>query len=179
MECEYITTFADYKAAQKLYLRHRPSARRRFLGWMYGLPIITLLLVVATWHESGLENSEGFGLAAWLTFCAAMATLFVVVLRPWNLRRCFRKMRKASGLTGDTPTRFTFDANGVVSAVPNRSEGRFFWTAIEDFAEDSSIALLFIGKKRFLFVPKRAMNEPEWEALRQTVRAKLGATYAD
>ena len=178
MECEYITTFADYKAAQKLYFRHRPSARRRFLGWMYGLPIITLLLLVETCHEAGLENSEGVALAAWLTFCAGMATLFFVVLRPWNLRRCFRKMCKALGLTGDTPTRFTFDADGVVSAIPNRSEGRFFWAAIEDFAEDSSVVLLFIAKKRFLFVPKRAMNEPEWEALRQMVRAKLGATHA-
>jgi hypothetical protein len=168
----YISTFDDFKAAQALHLKHNIGARSRYWGWMIGLPAFTLLLALATWHESTLPSTSGFGLAAWLTFCSAVATIRVVLLRPWNLRRCFRKARKLSGLNTDVPTKITFDHDGITSGIPGRSEGRFFWTAFHGFAEDSRLVLLYISPKRFLFIPKRAMDEEHWQALRQAAQAR-------
>ncbi len=169
---EYITTFADYKAAQTLFLKYRRDARTRYYFWMFGLPIATVLGLLSMWHESKLNDNASFGLAAWLTFCAAVGTVSIVILRPWNLRRCFKKLRNASGLTETTTSVFSFDESVVISAIKGRSEGRFYWTAIQGFAEDSAIALLFISKKRFLFIPKRAMTDQQWESLRQLVSEK-------
>src|ERR1700722_13957525 len=124
MSYDYISTFEDYKAAQKLYLRSRPKARIRLLGWMYGLPVVTAMLVFILWHSSLASDSSGFGALAWLTAACFFMTVQIVVLRPWNVRRCYKKLRKTSGLTDSTTIRFEFDDNGVVSGIPGRSEGR-------------------------------------------------------
>jgi hypothetical protein len=172
MSCDYISTFEDYKKAQKLYLRYRNNARMRLLAWMYGLPIATVCLALLTWHLSSTSSTSGFSLLGWLTLCCFGATVQVVVLRPWNLRRCYNKMRRIAGMNEQTPTRFDFDDNGVISGVPNRSEVRFFWNAIQDFAEDEHVALLFISKKRFLFIPKRVMAAEQWDQLRSLITIK-------
>jgi len=57
----------------------------------------------------------------------------------------------------------------VISAIPNRSEGRFFWSAIQDYAEDDKIALLFIQKKKFLFIPKHALPDAAWRELKANI----------
>ena len=146
---------------------------------MYGLPFTTVLLALAAWRESKLNDAAGLNLALWLTFCAAGATFAVVILRPFNLRRCYRKMRNASGIAPNGSVRFSFDESGVTSSVVGRSEGRFYWNAIQDFAEDDRLALLFIGKKHFLYIPKRAMNEEGWKSLRAMVQVKSGIVDAN
>jgi hypothetical protein len=168
----YISVFDDYKAAQRLHLKHSPGARARFLGWMIGLPTFTVVFAIATWHESSSATNSGFALAAWLTFCSAVGTFFVVFLRPWNIRRCFRKMRSQSGLGIEVPITVAFDEDAVTYSVPGRQEGRFFWAALQGFAEDSQIALIYIAPKRFLFFPKRALEEKEWDAVREVARNK-------
>ena len=64
------------------------------------------------------------------------------------------------------PVTFQFDEQQLISARPGSSEGRFQWNAIEDYAEDERLAILYVQRKLFLFVPKRAMDEAEWERLR-------------
>lgn len=173
MSYDYISTFDDYKAAQKLYLRSRPKARIRLLGWMYGLPVATAVLVFILWRGSRGSDWSGFSILTWLTVVCFFLTVQVVVLRPWNLRRCYKRLRKVSGLTDSTTIRFEFDDNGVVSGIAGRSEGRFFWSGIQDFVENDKIALLFIGSKRFLYIPKRAMADEQWTQLRSLAAEKI------
>lgn len=172
MNGEYISTFEDFKAAQKLHLKHNRAARVRFWTWMIGAPVFTLLCAIGMLHESYAARSDGFGLAAWLTFCGFVMTISVVVLRPWNLRRCFRRMRIRSGLAEQIRVRITFDEESVTSAIPERSEGRFLWTALRGFVENSHLTLLYISPKQFLFIPKRAMDDQSWDAMRAAARGK-------
>ena len=162
----YTATYADFLNAQRLY---RTSSRRAFwafLAWTYLVPAVTAGLCLgalqAHRHRSPYAAAlVGFAAAGlWLTFVS-------VVLRPLTWRRAFRKLL----LPGETQmnSEFSFDDNGVFTGITSRSEARFFWNSILRYAENSEIALLFIRKKLFLFVPKRAMDEPEWKRLRALV----------
>jgi uncharacterized membrane protein YhdT len=173
MTFEYISTFGDYKAAQDLYLRHRKAARFRFLFWMIGLPVGTVILWCLAVYDARHYSSQSFELASWLAFCCTALMIWVVLLRPWTLRRCFKKMKRLGGISNENPVRFTFDDAGVTSTVVGRSEARFFWSAIQGFAEDASIALIFISEKRFLFIPKRAMDDVGWDQFHAIIRANL------
>ena len=164
MDHDYIIEYKDFLNAQKLYLKHKRGANLRLKAWLYGLPAITLLLLITDLHafmtnQAGmtaiLSGFAGFGL--WMT-------LIIVGLRPWKLRRFYRKLLPP-GEKKLMHARFSFSAEGVISSVPGRSEGRFYWSAIQDFAEDEKMALLFFDKKKFLFIPKRAMAPSDWDNL--------------
>jgi hypothetical protein len=167
---EYISSFEDYRAAQKLYLRHRKDARVRLLAWMIGVPIFTVVCFSLGLWERSSANPGFYIMTMGLAGAGLAMTISAVVLRPWNLRRSYRKSRKASGLEVENKIAFSFDEEGVTSTVIGRSEGRFFWNAINDYVEDDAIALIFIGKKRFLYIPKRALDEEDWQDLRTAIR---------
>ena len=54
----------------------------------------------------------------------------------------------------------------LISRRPCLSEGRFQRAGILAFVEDEHIALLFVRKKLFLPVPRRALNAEGWAELR-------------
>ena len=60
----------------------------------------------------------------------------------------------------------------MISRIPSKSEGHFERGAIVNFAEDDAIALFYLGKKKFLFVPKSALPSEGWTELRQWIGTK-------
>jgi hypothetical protein len=101
-------------------------------------------------------------LIAWLTFAFPLARLL-------QLRRCYRIM-----FPKGVPkvARLTVNDEQVITAIPDRNEGRFYWRGIQDHAEDKNGMILFVQKKRFLIVPHHALTEAQWEELRGLVAAK-------
>jgi hypothetical protein len=61
----------------------------------------------------------------------------------------------------------------VISAIPDRNEGRFYWKSIVDHAEAKSGMILFVSKKQYLLLPHHALNEAQWAELRALIAAKL------
>jgi uncharacterized membrane protein YhiD involved in acid resistance len=174
---DYTTTFEDYRAAQALYLRSRRWPGLRYKLWMYGLPTAAIVLTsCALWelYRGQPSSVAGFGGAA---VYAIIMTIVVVFLRPWNLKRLYKKQRKTAGVEALNAVRFSFDESLVRSGYPGRSEGQFSWDAIGDYAEDKEIFLIFISKKMFLYIPKRAMADEQWNELRDMLQAK-GKEYA-
>lgn len=100
---------------------------------------------------------------------AAAVGLYAAVLLPlarWNQIRVLWNRTQPKKYRGQ-PVTFQFDQEQVISARPGSSEGRFLWGAIEDYAEDERLVLLYVQRKLFLFIPKRAMDETEWARLRE------------
>jgi hypothetical protein len=175
---DYVLDYQDYRKAQKLYFRHRRAAGLRLGLWLYVMPALALSLVIADLYlrHVGRANPSDPLLAP--TFFFVWMSVWVVALRPWHLRRCYKKLLPP-GQKKLIPAEFSFDDQGVVSSIPGRSEGRFFWAGILDYAEDEEMALLFIRKKNFLFVPKRAMDQVAWEYLRaQLQQHRIGKALA-
>lgn len=166
---EYVMSFEDFRNAQLLYHRHRRAAGLRLRLWLYGLPVITLGLIAADVYLRHTREPDAYDPLLGPTLFFSVMTFWIVGLRRWQLRRCFKKILPP-GQTKEALIRFDFDDQGVLSSIPGKSEGRYFWNSILDYVEDDQMALLFVRKKLFLFVPKRAMDSPTWERLRAYVR---------
>jgi hypothetical protein len=171
MTVEYTTSFEDYKAAQTLYLRARRWPGFRFKLLMYGLPALSVLFIAGAIWNICKHNARSGGVFSGLAAYAVILTVVVVVLRPMNLRRLYRKRRKIAGVEKLDTVFFGFDEEFIRSGYPGRSEGQFRWDAVVEYAEDHKIFLIFISKKMFIYVPKRAMADDQWQSLRDYFRA--------
>ncbi len=161
---EYISTKQDFVDAQRLHRKNRPRAAANYWLWYAVIPIASALYLIyfaVRWftHPRAVTGNA--------IFWAAVALYLAVVLtfaRWWQMRKLWNQAQPAK--YRGKPVTFQFDPEMVISARPGESEGRFYWSAIEDYAEDDRLALIYVRHKLFLFIPKRAMDESEWERLR-------------
>ena len=160
----YVITTADYNDAQRLHRRNRPRAAFTYYFWFWFLPGISIAFLAFTLVVIAIHGL----LAAGRYMPAAGVALYLALLLPfclWNARRKAMNNLQPKSRRGQ-PVTVQFDNDQIISAIPGISDGRFFWSAIEDYAEDERMALLYVRKKLFLFIPKRAMDEAEWQRLR-------------
>ena len=168
MVYEYVTTYQTYMDAQRLYLRHRPWAAARYYLFVWALPIGGLFATVP--FLLGLlthDRSDSMATYAGIAAAGAWFALFIPLTRWFSVRRAWRSTvpKEREG----NPVTIEFTADEVISTIPGQSQGRFFWPAILDFAQNDRITLLFIRKKLFLFIPTPAIPPEQWTE----VRAKL------
>jgi hypothetical protein len=173
MTFEYVLTYRDYIDAQKLYIRHRRMAAVKYYLWIWVVPIFGLCATIPFLH--GLithSTSEFMGAYAGVAAGGAWFVLFIPLMRWYSLRRCWKAMipRERRG----KPVMLEFTDDMVISAIPGQSEGRFFWTAIQDFAQDERITLIYVRKKNFLFVPTQAVPPEHWTTVRSRLTSVLG-----
>jgi hypothetical protein len=169
MAHRYELTFQDFKNAQRLYRAHRPWARFWLGFWLIGAPVIgLLLLVIGLMAHSRSLGPLLYPIAGWFLFMGIFQHLY----RPFQLRKIYKRSLPDGQKTADVE--FSFGEEGVRSAILGRSEGRFNWSAIQDYAEDDTLSLIFVKKKLFLYIPKRAMPAEEWDDLRRYVHMKTG-----
>ncbi len=161
---EYLATKRDFLDAQRLHRRNRPWTA--ILYWLvyWILPLAgacCTLYAASLWAKEGLRAVGG-----WMGPGVIGAYLALVLpLARWNqLRRLWNNAQPKK--YRDIPLLLQFDDEQLVSGRPGESEGRFFWIAFEDYAEDEKLALLYLRRKLFLFIPKRAMPAAEWARLR-------------
>jgi hypothetical protein len=176
---EYGLKYQNYKDAQKLYIRHSKRAALYYYFFIWVLPILGCLLAI-------------FGLAAlfeigpvWVRYFRGLYVvglwfaLFIPIMRIFTVRRCWKQLvppnTPGKGMKAEIHVTLEFNAEQFISAIPGRSEGRFFWSAVQDFAEDVKIALIFIHKKRFIFIPKPALPEAAWSELRVLITNRTKA----
>jgi len=90
-------------------------------------------------------------------------------MRIYGIRKCWKRLLPESAkksVRTDISVALEMTPEQIISILPGRSEGRFFWSVIVDYAEDGRLALVYIKKKQFLFIPRRAMDEVGWAELR-------------
>jgi hypothetical protein len=164
MTYEYVLTLADFKAAQRLFMRQTLWRRINGFLWIVILPIVGalslgLLLYDVIFRHFKYPASIG-GILAGLAWFG----LYLAIMRPITIRRIFKQLSPGGGLEHSVSHELT--ENEFISRIAGRSEGRFLPAAFYGFAEDEQIAILLVSKKKFLFVPKRAMPEEAWAELR-------------
>jgi len=169
--------YQDYLDAQKLYRKHRWKAAVSYYAFIWALPILGLLAgfpLLATFlgYHSPLTRSFApiSGVGLWFA-------IYIPLMRIYSIRKCWRlllpeHMKKST--KSEIAVALEMTPEQLISVIPGKSEGRFFWPGILDFAEDDKLALIFIKRKLFIFVPHRAMDEAGWSEL----RARFGASRA-
>jgi hypothetical protein len=73
------------------------------------------------------------------------------ILRPLQLRSAYK--RWSAEHEGKTIF-IEIDGDTLVSGQEGRSEGRFYRASVCNCAEDENVLLLFLNKKKFLYLPK-------------------------
>jgi hypothetical protein len=157
----YTLNFADYKAAQRLHVRQKLSRRVIYAFFYIAVPILAVLgslyFIFGGLSETADLHSSFqivLGVLIWLA-------IFVPLMRFINLRRGFKLIVPREYRNRNIEVEI--DEQSVVSRVPGMSEGKFFWMAIVGYAQNEQITLLYVAKKRFLFIPTRAFS-PEQRA---------------
>ena len=167
IEAEYTITYTDYKNAQRLYLKRRPAAMIGYVLLVWILPIFGVSMALALWFRIYFGRGPGDQAGVMVSY------LWLIVVFPlirWlRLRRGYRNLF-AKG--APRVVRLSADEDQVVSTIPDRCEGRFYWKTIEDSAEDKNGMILFVHQKQFLVVPHHALTQAQWEELRGLVAAK-------
>jgi len=169
MRYEYTLVYQDYLDAQKLYRKHRWRAAATYYVFIWVLPILGLLgsfPLIATFlgYNSYLTRSLApiSGIGLWLA-------LYFPLMRIYSIRKCWKLLLPEhieKSTKSEIVVALEITPEQLISVIPGKSEGRFFWSGILDFVEDEQLALIFIKKKLFIFIPHRAMDEAGWSELR-------------
>ncbi len=160
---EYVLQKTDFLHAQKLYRRNRPKAAWSYWIYVWVCPALGWLAIALTLVGLTTNNPNLVTLVAPFAVGGLVFVIFVPIHRWFQLRRAWRSCVPTS-LRGK-PVTLQFDETQLISAIPGRSEGRFFWTAVLDFVEDKQLALIFVREKYFLFIPKSALAESVWDQI--------------
>ena len=162
---QYVLRKTDFLDAQRLYRKHSLRAALSHYLWIWAVPISGLCVVLATLAAVITPREDLIRELGPAAAVGAWFALFIPTMRWWQIRKLWKASLDA-GADGK-PVTLQFDNEQLISAIPGKSEGRFFWTALVDYAEDDRLAMLFIRKKHFLYVPKYALPETAWAQIRE------------
>lgn len=152
MKLAYTLTLADYKAAQRLHIRRKIT--RRVLFYLY--PIMTAIASIGALFGLICGNVVLSEIFLPLVAGGLACSICVEIGRFYGIRKCFKQLFHPART--DRNSSLDIDDERIVSAVPGVSEGKFFWSAILEFAQDEKITLLYVAEKRFLFFPTSALS---------------------
>jgi len=161
---EYVLQKKDFINAQRLHLKHNRSAALSYYFWIWLVPILGVVVALFEWTAYLLHNEIMMRTLAPVAGAGLWLAIFLPFMRWWNVRRCWKASSET--IDGGKPVTLQFNDELLISTIPGKSEGRFFWTGLIDFAEDDRLALLYIRKKQFLYVPKSALPEEAWVRVR-------------
>jgi len=169
MRYDYKLTYKDFLDAQRLFRKQRWKSALSYYVFIWGLPVLGFLAAVP-WLAQ-LLGAQAQWVYAWGGFAALglWCAIAIPLMRIYTIRRCWKRLLPDSAKKSiRSEIRVELEMNGeqLISALPGRSEGRFLWSGLIDYAEDEELALVFIKKKMFLFIPRRAMDDAGWNQLR-------------
>ncbi len=165
MRCEYQSSFADFKLAQKTYVRSSPRRRFSLHAFLWGL-LLTGVVLITLAH---LFEAHGMQLVSAILMPlgagAISGGVTVVLIRPWSMRRVYRSL--GGDLKQPRVIYVAVEGDTLISGIKDRSEGRFQRASVCETAEDEAMLLLFVSSKRFLYLPKHAMPTETLASIRE------------
>jgi hypothetical protein len=169
---EYEISYKLYKTAQWLYLKKRPASMVFYIVLYWLIPLAGLVCLFLTLADF----LEGRRFLAWTLLKTELPFivygLIVVIWRQISLRRGYSGLYPRNTQKRAT---FSYDEQQCISAIPGRSQGKVYWSAMSSVAQDKQITLLFMGRKRFLMVPTQSLSAQEWSAIRGYIAANKPA----
>ncbi len=170
MKVEYTVTLADYKSALALHNRQKVFGRANNFFLLRIVPAFALF-VIGFWLVEAALGKDSPAQGQPVTWICVVFFAAIPLLWELYVRRYFKQLFPASVTSRNVS--FSADDDLIVSTVPDRSEGRFYWNAIDHFAQNEKVTLIYVGKKRFIFLPTRALS-PEQRAEFRNLAARHG-----
>lgn len=168
MRHSYVLRYQDYKNAQVLYRRHRWTAALTYYLWVWVLPVVGFAVAIPLLLSPFGHSPEWTSTVAPFSAMGIWFAVFIPVMRFYSVRRCWKRLlpeNLAKSTKSEISVKLEMTEEQLISILPGRSEGRFYWSAILDFAEDDRIALVFVKKKAFIFIPRSALPAEGWTEL--------------
>jgi hypothetical protein len=169
MICNYTLEYRDFIAAQRLYRQRTVWRMMWFVFWLWFAPVIG-------WVSAGLcvyclmvgrTSSETLFLWLWIWL-----GILNPIMRIYQLRKIWKNIPPPGMKTA--PVELEWNSEKITSRLVGRSEGSFFWNSLLGYEENEQLILLFIRKKQFLFIPKRALSEAAQAEIRTLVKQGKG-----
>jgi hypothetical protein len=171
MKVNYTLTLADYKAAQQLHIRQKISRRISQYFWYVGVPVVAVLWLLVFILGDFWETTDLGSPYRWILSILLWFSIFLPLMRFINIRRCFKMLSQQ--LNKDRIVSIEINDECVLSAIPGVSEGKFFWSAIQNFAQDEKVTLLYVAEKKFLYIPTNAFSPTERTELNELVSRNM------
>jgi hypothetical protein len=171
---EFQLSYQEFLAGIRLGRRRSPKAMLRFvLSWIW--PAFLLLIEIAVLWDAKAQGSK-WSDDGLVTLVLTLLLAASLVFRISRLRRSFRRSRFADP---ERVTALAFNHEYFVVGSTGRSEGRFLWPALYDFAENERVVLVYTSKSRYIVIPKRAMAEESWQIVRELTPNRKAQQHAD
>ena len=173
MFVRYSLTYPEFLASVRLARRRSPGLLAIFIAKVWILPALGLAGGVFLLGDVALLfRKQEVWFSALLAAIGVFGCLLPLV-HPWRMRRLFRSRRAV--LAGGEEE-FELTPNEVISRSPGHSEGRILAAAIVAFAENETVAQMYMSRTLFLTVPKRALTVAEQAELRNWMHLRSEAT---
>lgn len=170
----YRITYREWLAGVRLARRRNVMWLLRYLAsWL--IPLLFAYIAVAGLWEAAHGAAKWSDVGNGALVCAAVVA-GLVGWRVWRMRRIFSRSVAARHPEGIA---LAFNDEYFVSGLPGRSEGRFLWPAIYDFAENGQVALVYTSPKAFIVIPRHAMPVESWAIFKELFHFRKTARDAD
>ncbi|WP_047497642.1 YcxB family protein [Terriglobus sp. TAA 43] len=172
MEANYRLELKDYLAAQALHVKKHPTTRFSLLFWTLVMPALGLLMLFSAMRTVPDEDLRwpiaGYIPSLWLLSLAVLVPL----LRRYNFRKQFKQMFPKD----DQNHECYLSANDehLISGIHGASEGRFFWPSLYKAVSNNNMLLIYVAKKRFLFIPLEKLDPSDRDELVDLTQRKMG-----
>ena len=166
----YHGTFADYRALVRA--RERLGPLRGHGRWLR-YPFVVGLFFATLWWLGALSGSRSavaaVDIVQWVCALVVFVALVDIVFEHGIGRWVYSRYAAA-----DRPVSVSVDAEGVSWNVDAWS-GRFAWSAVRHSVVTDEHLFVFIGKLEAITLPRRGLEDGDWDGLLAFVTERLPA----
>jgi hypothetical protein len=170
MRYDYTSGYRNFKMAVGTCVRSNSRRRLYFHFRMWGMFLSGVLLgaLVYPLATDSLIRLIAMPIAVGLIAGGSVSAL----LQPWQMERAY----KAHNGDPKKPLHIYLEIDGdiLVSGIEGKSEARLRRAAVSETAEDDEMLLLFLTKKKFLYLPKKQLPIEAVEEVRSWLRLPGG-----
>jgi hypothetical protein len=167
MRYTYQANYSNYRQAMGIYIRSSPLRRFWFHLFYWGFSLIGAILSVTAWfvgEPRSLLRDVGFPLGIYFLIVGLVA----LALRPLQLRRVYKIWN--GEIRPDSVLYLEFDSSTMITGLQGSRETRFERGGVCHVIEDGSMVLLFLSRKKFIYLSKNALPPAAFEDLRTWLR---------
>lgn len=173
IHAEYKVSFGDFLDSMRAYRGVSKGAAFIYYLDVWVVPLLGLALTSFPLVLYLQHDYEGWSTWDWLCILG----FFLMVITPLVYRtQLYQAYRQRVSLASNSAIRLDFDEVQLRFTIPGKTEVSYAWSAFTKFAESDRTATLLVGRAAFHTIPKAAMNQESWSALRELVRGTAGVS---
>ena len=170
MQVSYKLTYSDYKNAVRLHYSKKGKWTSP-MGLFSLMPAIGSLLILCALVEYFHDKNRFLASNPPALAFIPLFFLLFPVLYSFALRKQFKR----SSPHGKTDRQLTIDIDDerIIVEAPGLSETKVFWQAIDRFAQNEKVTMLYIAEMRFIYFPTRSLSDAQRTELNDLVARHL------